>query len=151
MDGYSSGLSLLFRVQMHLCALPLTHVVETMRPLPIEQLSSAPRFVRGLSVIRGVPTPVVDVARLFDGEDSFPTRFVTIAIGGRRAALAVDSVLGVRPIPLGSLQALPPLLQNADAVSAIGTLDAELLLVLSGARLVPDDLWAELDVEELSL
>ena len=42
------------------CAIPLDHVAETMRPLPIEPVAGTPGFVRGVSVIRGAPTPVVD-------------------------------------------------------------------------------------------
>lgn len=151
MDGYDSDLSLLCRVQTRLCALPLAHVVETMRPLPVEPLPGAPSFVRGLSIIRGAAVPIVDVAHLFNGEASSSGRFVTIAIVDRRAALAVDDVLGVRSIPAASLQALPPLLQNTDVVSAIGTLDAELLVVLHAARMMPDNLWPSPEVDERSI
>ena len=43
------------------CAIPLDYVAETMRPLPIEPVAGTPGFVRGVSVIRGAPTPVVDL------------------------------------------------------------------------------------------
>ncbi|KQW02895.1 hypothetical protein ASC87_00640 [Rhizobacter sp. Root1221] len=124
--------------------MPLAHVVETMRPLPVEAVAGAPHFVRGLAVIRGMPVPVVDAAHLL-GELAAPAnRFVTVIAGERRVALAVDSVLGVREVPTDSLHQLPPLLQEAggDVVAAIGLLDAELLLVLSSTRLLPDDSWA---------
>jgi hypothetical protein len=41
---------------------------------------------------------------------------------------------------------MPPLVKtaHADAVSAIGALDAELLVVLESARMLPDDAWAAL-------
>ncbi|MCI0622086.1 MAG: chemotaxis protein CheW [Acidobacteria bacterium] len=130
-----------------LCALPLEHVVETMRPLPTKPVAGAPHFVRGLAIIRGVPTPVVDAARLFSTEESQPLRFVTVRAGDRRVAVAFDSVLGVRPIPAGSLHELPLLLRDARAelISAIGALDGELLLVLRSARLVPEDVWNGLE------
>jgi purine-binding chemotaxis protein CheW len=53
-------------------------------------------------------------------------------------------VQGVRLIPSESLHALPPLLQcaEAQAIAAIGMLDAELLLFMQTARLVPEELWA---------
>ena len=72
---------------------------------------------------------------------------VSTLTGNARVALAVDSVLGVRPIPDGSLQALPSLLENAasDVVSRIGALDDELLLVLSNVRVVPQDVWDTLE------
>jgi purine-binding chemotaxis protein CheW len=147
--GGGAGLSLLCRVQTKLCALPLECVLETMRPLPVEPLSGAPQFVPGLAMIRGEPVPVVDAARLLGAEGARPARFVSVRAGERRVALAVDSVLGVRSIPAGSLRELPPLLRDASAefVSAIGMLDAELLLILQSTRLVPEDLWTKLGAD----
>jgi purine-binding chemotaxis protein CheW len=147
------GLALVFRVQGRLGALPLAQVIETMRPLPIEPLAGAVAFVRGLSVIRGVPVPVVDGACLLGGaaagagSDLTGSRFVTLRAGSRVVALVVDALLGVRALPGGSLRELPPLLREAGAgaVSALGSLDAELLLVLGSARLVPPAVWSEID------
>jgi purine-binding chemotaxis protein CheW len=131
-----------------LYALPLAHVVETLRPLPVEPLAGAPAFVRGLCVIRGVPRPVVDATGLLgahapgDPPAEPPTaRFVTVRAGAHQVALAVDAVLGVRTVPPESLHTLPPLLQEAgaEAVAAIGRLDNELLLVLRSSRLLPEE------------
>jgi purine-binding chemotaxis protein CheW len=150
----TGDMSLLFRAGAHLCALPLGRVVETMRPLPVEAVAGTPAYVRGLAIIRGAPVPVVDVARLLDRTNADPgaerwARFVTVTVAGRVIALAVDGVVGVRSLALASLRELPPLLREAEAgvVESIGTLDAELLLVLRGARLVPGDL---MDGEEPS-
>jgi purine-binding chemotaxis protein CheW len=130
-----------------LCALPLEHVEETMRPLAVEAIVGAPSFVRGLAVVRGTPIPVVDVASLLSGDRSHATRFVTVKTGSRRIALTVDAVVGVVEIPLGSLDALPLLFQDAnrDVISAIGTVDAALLLVLRSTHLISEELWAVLE------
>jgi len=137
-------LSLLCRVRDVLCAIPVEHVEETMRPLPVESIAGVPVFVRGLAVVRGVPTPVVDAASLLSGVASHPTRFVTVRTGTRRVVLAVDAVVGIIEIPPDAVDVLPPLFQShgLDAISAIGVLDADLLLVLRSTRLVPDDVWA---------
>jgi hypothetical protein len=42
------------RVGARVCALPLHHVVETMRPLPIDPVVGTPAFISGVSVIRGI-------------------------------------------------------------------------------------------------
>jgi purine-binding chemotaxis protein CheW len=133
--------SLLLRIAGRLCALPLAHVIETMRPLPVEPVAGAPRGVQGVSIVRGRAVPVVDAARLFDRPSGMPTRFVTLRAGDRVAALAVDEVLGVRVLAAASLDALPALLSAAaaESVSAIGTLDAELLLILDAARMIPEE------------
>ena len=148
-----SAFWLLCRLGTHLCALPLENVVEAMRPLPIEPLVGAPRFVQGLSIVRGSPVPVVDAASLFDAREVESQRWVTIRTGDRLVALAVDSVLGIRSIGSSSSKELPPLLREADGeiISAIGTLDAELLLFLSAARIVPQASYESLVPNEAAL
>jgi len=124
------------------CALPLHHVGETMRALPIEAISGMPSYLLGLSIIRGVPTPVVELGKLLgSGGDDKPTRFVTLRLGERKVALAVDAVRGVRRLSAAELAPLPPLLQS-DAVQQIGTLDAQLLVVLAEGWSLPDEVWA---------
>jgi purine-binding chemotaxis protein CheW len=134
------------------CAIPLPHVAETMRPLPIEPMAGTPGFVRGLSMIRGTPTPVVDLRALLENGEPSATygRFVTMKLEERRVAIAVDGVVGVRNLASTALGALPPLLGEvaADLIEAIGTGDAQLLLVLRAGRIVPDDVWAMLAAAE---
>lgn len=139
---------LLCRSQQRLCALPLAHVRETMRALPLEAVPEMPPFLLGLSVIRGVAVPVLDLARLLgaeagDGAAGPGARYVTLELGQRQVALAVDAVLGVRTLDAAALGQVPALMQAADAgmVAAVGTLDAELMLVLQASRLVPDAVW----------
>src|SRR5438105_299934 len=77
-----------------LCALPVRHVVETMRMLPLEQLAGAPSYVRGLSVIRGSPVPVVDAAALlFDQRGAPCERLVVLRTRTRTIALGTKAVL----------------------------------------------------------
>jgi purine-binding chemotaxis protein CheW len=131
-----------------LCAIPLTAVVETMRPLPVERLGGAPRFVLGLSVIRGNSVPVVDLSSLLDqasgeqasGERHFG-RFVLLEVNGRAVALAVDAVRGLSSLDFATIGALPRLLGKAGsaAVESLSLLDSELLLVLEAGRLLPDE------------
>ena len=98
----------------------------------------------GLSVIRGTALPVIGAALLLAApEDALHAeaeqRFVTIQSGGSHAALAVESVLGVRNLAAARAAALPPLLGAAASgvVASIATLDAGLLLFLNLACLVP--------------
>jgi purine-binding chemotaxis protein CheW len=139
-----TDLVLLCRVRSWVCALPVAHVEETMRPLPIGPLAAAPDCVTGLSIIRGRPTPVVDTGALLGARDrARPRRLVVLRLGERRVALAVEEVLGVRALPGAMLHRLPPLLSEAsrDAVTAIGALDDALLLALDTGRLVPQAVW----------
>ena len=136
------------------CAFPLRHVAETMRPLPIEPIAGTPGFVCGVSVIRGTPTPVVDLKALLENSDNSPSygRFVTLKYDTRRVVIGVDSVVGLRNLDSAQLAELPPLLRDvtADLIESFGTLDAQLLLVLHAARIVPDEVWATLAAAELA-
>jgi purine-binding chemotaxis protein CheW len=134
------GRTLVVSVQTRVCAVPLIHVIETMRPLLIEPVAGAPSFVRGVSVIRGVPTPVVDLGTLL-GTSGGGRRFVTLRLGHRQVALSVDTVLGVRELEASTVKELPPLLQGVsqDAIEAIGTLDHQVLIVLSAGWQLPTE------------
>jgi purine-binding chemotaxis protein CheW len=145
-----ASLALFCRVRERLCALPVAHVVETMRPLAIEPLAAMPAFVRGLARIRGAAVPVVDAGALLGARDEARfTRFVTVRAGERRVALAVEEVLGVRELAAAALQDLPPLLREAGEalVAAVGSLDTGLLVVLHAARIVPSTLWDALEAK----
>jgi purine-binding chemotaxis protein CheW len=133
------------------CAVPLTHVIETMRPLPIEPISGVPSFVRGISIIRGIPTPVVDLGAILGASSELAERFVTLRVGDKQVALSVDAVLGVRDLDaITTIQELPPLLQRAskDVVETIGTLDEQVLMVLRAGWELPEEVWRALTVEE---
>lgn len=75
-------------------------------------------------------------------------RFVSLRLGERTAALAVDAVLDVRSISSQILASTPPLLREAGAsvVSVVGALDTRLLIVLEAARLVPDSVWSAMEI-----
>lgn len=138
---------LLFRIRQHLCGLPLAYIVEVMRPLPLEAITGVPAEVQGIAVIRGMPQPVLDLGTLLGGEDEPATRFVTIKTGVRRVALAVASVVGTRYLAADVIRDLPPLLSgtSGNSVTAIGSLDTELLMVLNTAHLVPESVWLAID------
>lgn len=146
-------LSLLCRLRSHLCAVPLEHVAETMRPMSVTPLAGAPPFVSGMSVIRGTAIPVVDAGSLLGSvAPASPTRFVTLKTAGKHVALAVEEVIGIRSLAAVAANDLPPLLRsaNADLVSSVGMLDRELLLILQTARIVPDSVWQTIQAAQFA-
>lgn len=135
---------LLCRAASHHFALPMQHVVETMRMLPIEPVAGCPPMVCGFSVIRGAPTPVIDAALLFDGQPGQCERLVTVRTGKRTIALATQAVVGVLEMA-DELDDLPPLLGNVEAIAGLTTLDQQLVFLLRAARIIPDDILDQLN------
>jgi purine-binding chemotaxis protein CheW len=129
---------LLCRVGRCVVALPIEHVAETMRVLPIDSHKDVLPFVLGLSLIRGAATPVLSGAKLLGAAGDEPSRFVLLRTGEKQVALAVDAVIGLRASDDRAFHALPPLIEAAAAetVATIGTHDGALLVVLESARIV---------------
>jgi len=139
---YTNSL-LVCRVQGRTCALPIEHVGEIMRPLHIDRIPGAPHYILGLAVIRGVATPVLNMASLFEQIEARVERyerFISIKVAGRPLALAVGQVQGVSVFARQDLSAMPSLMQSigSDLIESIGVRDAALFLVLDGARLLPE-------------
>jgi purine-binding chemotaxis protein CheW len=142
--GLGAGASLLCRQQRLRLVLPLAHVVEVMRPLAVEAMPGMPFFVRGVSVIRGTPVPVVDAAGLLVVTDGPAAgRWVVLRAGTHRFALAVEAVEGVVELPSAGSAHLPALLRHgrAEAISALGALDADLLVVVRATSVLSDADW----------
>jgi purine-binding chemotaxis protein CheW len=136
---------LLCRTGDRFYALPLDQVAETMRPLPIEKLVSAHPFIRGLSIVRGLPIPVLDLGAMFGDQERGAQRLVRVKLADRCIGLLVESVSGVRAMAPDSYHQVPPLLRDAagDVISAIGVLDKKLLLFLQTSRMAPQAMLVE--------
>lgn len=141
------ALYLVARARGLCCALPLSHVLEIMRPLPIEAIAGTPSFVLGVAVVRGAPTPVIDCGAFVQGQAAAAhTRWASVRCGEHTAALAFEAIAGVRALPEGAGD-LPPLVAGApgELIERLATLDAQLMLVLHGSRLVPEPVWSALE------
>src|SRR3954468_1995572 len=135
--------ALVFRAGPLLCALRLDEVRETMRPMETLPLAGTPAFVLGISVLRGVPTPVLDVCRLLGGGPGDLRRYVTVGTERGAVALATGEVIGIRPVRPESAGGHPALLGGASSrlVAGVDTIGAEPLLLLHSMRTVPDEVW----------
>jgi len=145
---------LLVRARTWVCALPAQLVIEVMRPLPIQTVVGAPRFILGMSIVRGEVTPVLALDMLLGSSELVPPkRFVLVRVSERRAVLAVDDVLGTETIDMHRLDMTPGLLSEAlpRDVARIGVLDRSVLVMLEAGRLLSEDTWqaiAALGIEE---
>ena len=146
MPGMGSRRFLLVRARSWMCALPIEEIEETMRPLPVTPMASAPAFVRGLSLVRGTSAPVVSLGGLLSGGAAEPCaggRFVSLRVPEGRLVLEVDEVRGLSVLDLDTLEAVPSLLGGSSQahVERLGALDGHLLAVLGTAHVLPPDVW----------
>jgi purine-binding chemotaxis protein CheW len=142
--------TLVVRAQAYLCALPLELVIEAMRPLPIEPIAGVPAFVRGMSIIRGEPTPVIDLALLLGAPREMPWRFVTIRVAGKQVALSVGAVAGIFELDPRDMGRLPPMLRGASTefVEAIRILDEQFLFALRSGWELPAEVWEAMTTQQ---
>lgn len=134
---------LLVRSLRWYCAFPVATVRETCRPLPLQSVQGVPPFVRGVSVIRGVSTPVLHLGMMLSDEAYRPgQRFVNAVVSSRPVAFEVDEVLGVRRLSRTQLAATQPLVQGAltTRIDMLSVLDGELLAWLDTTKLVENEL-----------
>jgi purine-binding chemotaxis protein CheW len=100
-------------------------------------------------MIRGTTVAVVDLGILLGSQASATqdARLITLRVGPRIVGLAVHSVIGVRELDRAALGEVPPLLAQAqpEVLTAVGSLDRELLLVLDGSRILTADLIGRLE------
>jgi purine-binding chemotaxis protein CheW len=135
--------ALVFRAGPLLCALRLDEVLETMRPMETLPLAGTPSFVLGISVLRGVPTPVLDVSRLLRGGPEDPQRYITVRTERGPVAMATGEIVGIRSVHPESAGGHPALLGGASSrlVAGVDTVGVEPLLLLQSMRAVPDEVW----------
>lgn len=117
---------------------PLVGEVYPLRDLT--PLPCTPRFVRGIVNLRGHILPVLDLKRLFDlPEQALTDQHCIIVVRGvaLEFGLLADVIVGVRSIPMASLQSSLPTLTGIRGEYLKGV-TAERLLVLDLARIVAD-------------
>ena len=137
---------LVVRARGQVCALALGDVVETMRPLPVRTMADLPDFVSGMAVVRGAPVPVIDLGTLLGATaPAAPRRVVTVRAGDRHVVLSVDEVRGIRALAPQHLDNLNHAHAargaRAGLIAAVGTFDAELVVLLRAGGLLGADLW----------
>jgi purine-binding chemotaxis protein CheW len=89
----------------------------------LTRVPHAPSFVEGVTNLRGVVLPVIDLRKRFSmptQEATRETRIVVINIGGVKVGMVVDSVSEVLTIDDKSVEPTPPMVSTLDSVFIIG-------------------------------
>ena len=122
-----------FRVGGHAYGIPVRAVVEVTRMVALSPLPDAPDWVAGVLDLRGLPVPVVDLARRLGRLSRTPVleRRIVVVGGVDPVGLIVDEVTGVSPAgpPAPNGGPASPLVRRAVRVGA------ELVMVLDESAL----------------
>jgi purine-binding chemotaxis protein CheW len=112
-------------------ALPVDDVLEVAEFGTVAPLPGAPAAVLGVRNLRGNVLAVLDLASVFGIERTgSPQRMAVVEFEGRKAGLAVDSVLGVEQLPEASEEVASPYLLGAALTEGalVGVVDVRLVL-----------------------
>ncbi len=118
----------------------MTYVRETRPLLEITPVPCTPPFVLGLINVRGRIISVIDIKRFFDLPEKGLTNLNKVIImhdGEKEFGILVDSVLGVRTIPLVELQPSLPTLSGVREEYLKGV-TRDRTVVLDGKKLLGD-------------
>lgn len=129
-----------FRLAQECYALETRYVCEVYPLKDLTPLPCTPAFVLGIVNVRGRITPVIDIKKFFDLPDRGLTdlhRVILVRDNDLELGLLADVIVGVRTIPLESLQPSLPTLTGIRADYLKGV-TAERLVVLDLERILAD-------------
>jgi chemotaxis signal transduction protein len=138
---------LIARVRASWIALPVRDLAEILRPLP---LLEAPHdtlggLVRGVAIVRGLATPVLDTARLVDGQPATRVgHWLRVAVGpGRFVALEVERAERVVN-HLEDAGAWPSLMGQDHPIARLMRYETALVALLASSRILSEGAHAAL-------
>ena len=107
----------------------------------LTKVPHAPGFVEGVTNLRGVVLPVLDLRKRFSMpgiEESKDTRIVVSNIDGIKVGMIVDSVSEVLTVPETVIEATPPMISSVDTtfITGIAKLENRLIILLDLTRVL---------------
>jgi purine-binding chemotaxis protein CheW len=129
-----------FRLAQERYAIETRHVREVYPLKDLTPLPCTPLFVVGIVNVRGRITPVIDIKKFFDLPDKGLTdlhRIILVRGNDLELGLLADLTVGVRSIPIASLQTSLPTFTGIRGEYLKGV-TAERLIVLDVDRILAD-------------
>ena len=115
----------------------------------ITAVPHAPRFVEGVTNLRGKVLPVIELRKrlgLTQGKETKDSRIVTVDVHGMKVGMVVDGVSEVLRVPEEAVEPPSPIVAtDASAfITGIAKMDGRLILLLDLARVLTTDEQAQL-------
>ena len=110
-NNTKSPLYVVFLLDLKYYGINIEYVYRVLRMGTFNKLEKKLPFVEGTASFEGMPVPVFDIRRRFGLRPTRPTgesRIIIINSAGKYIGIVADSVTGVLPIPLTSIESPPP-------------------------------------------
>lgn len=119
----------------------------------ITRVPRTPKFVKGVINLRGVVTPIIDLRKRFDLEESEyteSTRIIIVAVGELEVGLIVDAANDVIDIPVNAVEPPPEVVGGVEAayLRGVAKLDKRLLILLNLDKVLSTEEIKQLDAFE---
>jgi purine-binding chemotaxis protein CheW len=120
-------------------------VVREVSPLQrVTRVPRTPRYLEGVTNLRGRVIPVVDLRRRLNMPVSAPTKSTRIAVAeleGGQVGMVVDAVLEVLWVPAANIEPPSQLLSKVEReyVQGVANIDGRLIILLDLARVLQRD------------
>ncbi|WP_400162994.1 chemotaxis protein CheW [Brevibacillus sp. TJ4] len=120
----------------------------------ITRVPRTPQFVKGVINLRGVVTPIIDLRKRFDLEESDytdSTRIIIVAVGELEVGLIVDAANDVIDIPVDAVEPPPEVVGGVEAayLRGVAKLDKRLLILLNLDKVLSTEEIKQLDAIEV--
>jgi purine-binding chemotaxis protein CheW len=115
----------------------------------ITRIPHSPSFVEGITNLRGLVLPVIDLRKRFSLESqaaSRDSRIMVVALGPVKVGMIVDAVSEVLRVPSESIEPPPSMTTSSKAnfITGIAKLDDVLVILLDLSKILTTDEQVEL-------
>jgi purine-binding chemotaxis protein CheW len=126
----------IFRVGNELYGVDIASVESIIKMQAITAVPHAPQFVEGVTNLRGIILPVIDLRKRFglgQIEATKDSRIIVVALDGTKLGMVVDAVSEVLSIAEGTVEPPSPLVSTVDTafIQGIAKLDGRLVILVN--------------------
>lgn len=126
---------ILFNLEEQTFAVHVQQIISIERSLELTQIPKTPKFMKGVTELRGVMTPIIDLRErmeLGDVENSDQTRILVVQVDEMQIGMLVDQATEVKDVPASLIKQPPKLVGQIKDTFLLGvaTIDDELILLL---------------------
>jgi len=132
---------IIYRLKEQTFAVHVQQIVSIERALSLTEIPRTPGFMKGVTEMRGVMTPIIDLRERLNlgGVDiTDQTRTLVVQVDEMQIGMVVDQATEVKDIPASFIKSAPKLVGEIKDTFLLGvaTIDDELILLLDLEQII---------------